>query len=165
MKQAISEDLISFSTMMMLAHDRGEIISLASQLNNIIEKAMEFENSNQISINKKETSSTTIKFTKQEVDQMSKTFKKEFIANGCVSHIIARPSGKKGKYYEIRYRRNGYNISVSNKDLKKAKELFVLITRRQSKANSNSALLRRNGWNTKNQNLPIFTLTNSMKDG
>lgn len=59
---------------------------------------------------------------------MSKTFKKEFIANGCIGRIIRRPSGKHGWYYEIRYRRNGYNISVSNKDIKKAKELFVVAT-------------------------------------
>ncbi|HIU61103.1 MAG TPA: hypothetical protein IAB69_00435 [Candidatus Coproplasma excrementigallinarum] len=59
---------------------------------------------------------------------MSKTFKKEFIAGGCVAHIIKRPSGKSGFYYEIRYRRNGYNITVSNKDLKTAKEMFTKAT-------------------------------------
>lgn len=128
MKQAISDDLISFSSLMMLAHDQGEIIHLAAQLNSIIEKAMEIETATPILINKNKTSSTTIKFTKNEVDNMSKTFKKEFITNGCVGRIIKRPSGKKGYYYEIRYRRNGYNISVSNKDIKKAKELFVLAT-------------------------------------
>ena len=128
MKQSISNDLISFSSIMMLAHDRGEIMHLATQLNDIIEKAMEIEAVNSTAIIKKRTSSTSIKFTKHEVNQMSKTFKKEFIANGCAGRIIQRPSGKKGFYYEIRYRRNGYNISVSNKDIKKAKELFVLAT-------------------------------------
>lgn len=128
MKQAISDDLISFSSLMMLAHNRGEIIQLATQLNGIIERAMEIETATPILINKNKTSSTTIKFFKEEIDKMSKTFKKEFIANGCVGRIIKRPSGKKGFYYEIRYRRNGYNISVSNKDIKKAKELFVLAT-------------------------------------
>ena len=60
---------------------------------------------------------------------MSKTFKKEFIANGLAARVIQRPSGKNGHYYEIRYRRNGYNITVSNKDLKVAKALFVKATR------------------------------------
>lgn len=129
MKQAISDDLISFSSMMILAHDRSEIVHLATQLNNIIEKAIELENFNPITSIKKKTSSATIKFTKQEVEQMSKTFKKEFIANGCVSHIIIRPSGKLGKIYEIRYRRNGYNISVSNADLSTAKALFIVATK------------------------------------
>ena len=128
MKQAISDDLISFSSLMMLAHDKGEIIHLAAQLNGIIEKAIEIEKAAPILINKNKTSSATIKFSKQEVDNMSKTFKKEFIANGCVGRIIKRPSGKKGFYYEIRYRRNGYNISVSNKDIIKARKLFVLAT-------------------------------------
>ena len=128
MKQAISDDLISFSSLMMLAHDKGEIIHLATQLNGIIEKAIEIEKAAPILINKNKTSSATIKFSKQEVDNMSKTFKKEFIANGCVGRIIKRPSGKKGFYYEIRYRRNGYNISVSNKDIIKARKLFVLAT-------------------------------------
>ena len=113
---------------MMLAHDKGEIIHLATQLNGIIEKAIEIEKAAPILINKNKTSSATIKFSKQEVDNMSKTFKKEFIANGCVGRIIKRPSGKKGFYYEIRYRRNGYNISVSNKDIIKARKLFVLAT-------------------------------------
>lgn len=128
MKQAISDDLLSFSSMLMLAHDRSEIIHLASELNQIIQKAMENENTNSILNTKRKTSSTTIKFNKEEIDMMSKTFKREFIANGCVGRIIKRPSGKNGFYYEIRYRRNGYNISVSNKDIKKAKELFVAAT-------------------------------------
>ena len=75
------------------------------------------------------TSSATIKFSEGEIDMMSKTFKKEFIANGLAARVIQRPSGKNGHYYEIRYRRNGYNITVSNKDLKVAKALFVKATR------------------------------------
>jgi len=77
----------------------------------------------------KKTVSTIIKFTKKEVDAMSKTFKKEFFANGMAAKIIKRPSGKNGFYYEIRYRRNGYNITVSNADLKIAKKLFIEFTK------------------------------------
>lgn len=128
MSGKLSDELINISTMMMVARERGEIIHLASELNTIIQKAMEIEKAPTFSSEKRKTSSATIKFTKQEIDMMSKTFKKEFIANGCVAHIIKRPSGKKSFYYEIRYRRNGYNITVSNKDLKKAKELFTEAT-------------------------------------
>lgn len=60
---------------------------------------------------------------------MSKTFKKEFIANGCAGRIIKRPSGKDKSCYEIRYRRNGYNISVSSNDIKYAKQLFIEATK------------------------------------
>jgi integrase len=78
--------------------------------------------------NGKKTSSAKIKFTKKEIESMSKTFKREFIANGMAAHIIERPSGKHGSFYEIRYRRNGYDIAVSNKDLKTAKAMFIEAT-------------------------------------
>ena len=78
--------------------------------------------------NNKKTSSAKIKFTKKEIESMSKTFKREFIANGMAAHIIERPSGKRGSFYEIRYRRNGYDIAVSNKDLKTAKAMFIEAT-------------------------------------
>lgn len=122
----LSDELINISAMMMVARERGEIVHLASELNTIIQKAMEIEKAPTLSREKRKSLSAQIKFTKSEVDKMSKTFKKEFIANGCVARIIKRPSGKTGVYYEIRYRRNGYNITVSNKNLQKAKEMFVL---------------------------------------
>ena len=127
MKDKFSDNLINFSNMLMLAHDRGEIIQLANKLNNLICKAIEMENAGELSLpqEKTKTLSAEIKFTKEEIDMMSKTFKKEFIANGCVAHIIKRPSGKNGFYYEIRYRRNGYVITVGNKDLSTAKKLFI----------------------------------------
>ncbi len=78
--------------------------------------------------NGKKTSSAKIKFTKKEIESMSKTFKREFIANGMAAHIIERPSGKHGVIYEIRYRRNGYDIAVSNKELKTAKAMFIEAT-------------------------------------
>ena len=78
--------------------------------------------------NGKKTSSAKIKFTKKEIESMSKTFKREFIANGMTAHIIERPSGKHGSFYEIRYRRNGYDIAVSNKELKTAKAMFIEAT-------------------------------------
>lgn len=131
MENKLSDNLINFSNLIMLAHDRGEIIKLGAQLNEIICKAIEMENAGALSLpkEKEKTLSAEIKFTKEEIENMSKTFKKEFIANGCVGHVIKRPSGKKGFYYEIRYRRNGYNITVSNADIERAKKLFVEATK------------------------------------
>ncbi len=131
MQKNFSDNLINFSNMLMLVHDRSEIINLASQMNDLICKAIEMENNGTFVLPKenKKTLSGTIKFSQKEIDMMSKTFKKEFIANGCVAHIIKRPSGKNGFYYEIRYRRNGYNISVSNKDLATTKTLFIEATK------------------------------------
>lgn len=123
-----TEELLNIAAKMLLAKERGDMVRLAGELNGVIEKSIDFEIAPEQS-EKTKTSSTTVKFTLKEIERMSRTFKKEFIANGLVSHVIIRPSGKKGKYYEIRYRRNGYNITVSHKDLKKAKELFVEATR------------------------------------
>ena len=124
MNGRISEDLINFSAMLMTAHGRGELVQLANELNSTILKVIELEKSGQLP-QERNALSAAIKFTKEEIRGMSKSFKKEFIANGCVAHVTKRPSGKDGVYYEIRYRRNGYNITVSNKDLNKAKQLFV----------------------------------------
>ena len=66
-----------------------------------------------------------LKFTNKEINQMPKTFKKEFRADGCTARIRKKQSGKNGYIYEIRYRRNGYDISASNKNLEEAKRLFI----------------------------------------
>ena len=56
---------------------------------------------------------------------MPKTFKKEFRADGCTAHVRKRKSSKNCYVYDIRYRRNGYNILVTNTDLETAKRLFI----------------------------------------
>lgn len=66
-----------------------------------------------------------LKFTNKEINQMPTTFRKEFRADGCTARIRKKPSGKNGYIYEIRYRRNGYNVGVSNKNLEEAKRLFI----------------------------------------
>lgn len=131
MQGTISKDLIAISSMLLMAQERGEVINIAGKLNALIQEAMEIEKAGNFNFsdNKRKTSSATIKFTKEEIDMMSKTFKKEFIANGCAGRVIKRPSGKKGFYYEIRYRRNGYNITVSNVDLNVTKKLFIEATK------------------------------------
>ena len=69
--------------------------------------------------------SNTITFTKNEVKRMDKTFKKHFILNGYIAHVIKRKSGKSSFYYEIRYRRNGYNIRAASVDINEAKRIFL----------------------------------------
>ena len=68
--------------------------------------------------------SNIITFTKNEVKRMDKTFKKYFILNGYIAHVIKRKSGKNGFYYEIRYRRNGYNIRAASVDITKQSVSF-----------------------------------------
>ena len=69
--------------------------------------------------------SEIITFTKGEITKMEKTFKKHFILNGYIAHVTKRQSGKKGFYYQIRYRRNGYNIEASSVNLQEAKRKFL----------------------------------------
>lgn len=72
--------------------------------------------------------SSIIYFTQKEIEKMSTTFKKVFIANGLAAHVLKKPSGKNTFRYEIRYRANGYCIIASSTDLRKAKEKFLAKT-------------------------------------
>lgn len=68
--------------------------------------------------------SSLLHFTQKEISLMPKTFKKEFRTDGCTAHVRKRKCGK-NHTYEIRYRRNGYNIAVTNKDLELCKKQFI----------------------------------------
>ncbi len=131
MQEKLSDTLISISNTLMLAQDRTDAVRLAGGLNDAILRAIEMENASKSNApsQKTKTLSTSIKFTMKEIEKMSKTFKREFIANGLAARVIKRPSGKRGFYYEIRYRRNGYNLRAANKDLAVAKALFVELTK------------------------------------
>ena len=69
--------------------------------------------------------SSKLIFTQKEINLMPKTFKKEFRADGCTAHVRKRKCGKNSYTYDIRYRRNGYNIIITNKNLETAKQLFI----------------------------------------
>lgn len=130
MQEKLSDTLISISNTLMLAQDRTDAVRLAGGLNDAILRAIEMEKASESSVprQKKKSLSMSIKFSQKEIDKMSQTFKKEFIANGLVAHVIKRQSGKNGFYYEIRYRRNGYDLRAANKDLAVAKAEFVKLT-------------------------------------
>ena len=66
-----------------------------------------------------------MKFRYKETLKMASTFKKQFIANGLVAHVIKRKSGKNTFCYEIRYRSNGFCISAAANALNKAKAKFL----------------------------------------
>ena len=65
-----------------------------------------------------------LKFTSQEVSKMPTGFKKYFRAEGCTIYYRKRRRGNSISY-EARYRRHGYNISVSGPSLSVIKERFV----------------------------------------
>ena len=65
------------------------------------------------------------RFSAKELSLMPKTFRKEFRTQGCTAHVRKRRSGKNSWNYEIRYRRNGYNITASANNLDQAKHTFI----------------------------------------
>lgn len=67
----------------------------------------------------------SVRFTQKEISKMPKTFKKEFRTDGCTAHVRKRRSGKHNWNYEIRYRRNGYDIQVSANSLDEVKRKFI----------------------------------------
>ena len=66
-----------------------------------------------------------VKFTKREISQMPKSFRKEFRTAGCTAHVLRRRSGKNNWNYMIRYRKNGYNIVATSNNLEEAKRKFI----------------------------------------
>lgn len=71
------------------------------------------------------TESGFLKFTDKEISKMPKTFRQSFRINGCVAHVRKRCDWRYKCSYEIRYARNGYNISVSATTLEEAKRRFI----------------------------------------
>lgn len=65
-----------------------------------------------------------LKFTDYEVSKMPNQFKSSFRIEGKTVHYRKRIRGN-SKSYEARYRRHGYNISVSASTLKMLKQRFI----------------------------------------
>ena len=64
-------------------------------------------------------------FTPSEVEKMPKTFKKKFRTDGCTARVYRRKIGKESYTYDIKYRRNSYNVTVTDKNLDTAKKKFI----------------------------------------
>lgn len=75
--------------------------------------------------NERTTESRFLKFTDKEISKMPKTFRKEFRIEGCTAHVRKRCDDRYNCSYEIRYRRNGYNVTASATTLDVAKERFI----------------------------------------
>ena len=73
----------------------------------------------------KKNKQEVLKFTEQEINKMPKTFRKEFRTDGCTARVRKRKVSTNAYSYEIRYRRNGYNVCVTDKNLEEAKKKFI----------------------------------------
>lgn len=97
-----------------------DINAVAEQVNELIEKAKETA---ELAV-KEQKSKGFIKFTNRELRRMAEPFRSEFKAKGgtvCVEKTIVNDE----PLYKIYYHRNGNDITVSDKDLKTAKKLFI----------------------------------------
>ena len=65
-----------------------------------------------------------LKFTEKEISKMPKQFRKDFRTDGLRAHIRKRIRGNSINY-EIRCRKNGYNISASGVTIEEAKQRFI----------------------------------------
>lgn len=66
-----------------------------------------------------------LKFTKKEILKMPKKFRQTFSVSGYTAHVRRRKSGAKTWNYEVRFRRDGYNVCVSSNRLEQAKQKFI----------------------------------------
>lgn len=64
-------------------------------------------------------------FTEKEINSMPKKFRSYFKINGRWVTMRKRKRGKRSCSYEIRYRRDGYNISASGQTEELARERFL----------------------------------------
>ena len=65
-----------------------------------------------------------LKFTEKEISKIPKNFRKEFRTNGLRAHLRQRKRGNSINY-EIRCRRQSYNISASGITIEEAKQNFI----------------------------------------
>ena len=66
-----------------------------------------------------------VEFTDKELNTMPKNIKKLLLIDKKRCRLRTKPSGKNSVTYEIRYRRDGYDISASGKTIELAKTNFL----------------------------------------
>lgn len=124
MSKKLSDKIIDITAKLMMVSDRAEALRLSAELSSVAQELLTKETTDESSIHTKSVT-VSLPFTEKEISKMDKTFKREFVANGLAAHVTKRKSGKRGYYYQIRYRRNGYDIEASSVDLKEAKRKFL----------------------------------------
>lgn len=72
-----------------------------------------------------------LKFTEKEISKMPTRFRKQFRANGCLVHVR-----KRGNSQEARYRRDGYNITVSATNREELIRKFIVALDRADRKQS-----------------------------
>lgn len=66
-----------------------------------------------------------LKFTEKEISEMPKKFRQTFRIDGCAARVYRRKCGKNSYNYEIRYRKDGYDVYACANNLDIAKGKFI----------------------------------------
>ena len=66
-----------------------------------------------------------IVFNKKDIDKMPSQFKKIFRTDGYTARIYKRKTSLHGISYDIRFRREGYNINVTARTIEEVKNKFI----------------------------------------
>lgn len=74
-------------------------------------------------------------FTQGEINKMPLQFRKEYRIDGTVIRCRKRQSGKSSFTYEMRYRRDGYNVTATAKSLDECKAKFLTKLQEADKQN------------------------------
>lgn len=102
------------------------IVALAQLTNNIITIKKEEEKASEItSCNEQVEEEIQVTFTEKELYYMPMQFRKEYRMDGTVIRCRKRPTGYNKYTYEMRYRRDGYNVTATAKTLEACKAKFI----------------------------------------
>ena len=66
-----------------------------------------------------------VEFTNTEIQSMPKTFKRIILLQKKQCHLRTRKSGNGGTTYEIRFRRDGFDVHACGKTIERAKQNFI----------------------------------------
>lgn len=116
-----------------------EILAISEKLAAALKRHFDFTEIEEFPPTSDEHCYGFLKFTFKEISKMPKHFKDFFRAEGCTVHFRKRIRGKNSCSYEARYRRHGYNISVSATTIELLKERFVQILNGYEKNDSISS--------------------------
>ena len=90
--------------------------------------------------NSNEKTCVNINFTQKEINKMPKTFRKEFRTDGCTARVYKRKVSKNAFTYDIKYRRNGYSVFVTDRNLESAKQKFIEKLKTAEKINKRTTI-------------------------
>lgn len=120
----INENLLTLASKLILASTTGNDIEL-DKVSDELAAELTKEKTDDISPALDKDLTGFLKFTNTEISKMPKSFKHTFIAEGKVICYRKRKRGIVSCSYEARYRRHGYNISISATNLFDLKTKFI----------------------------------------